>query len=188
MDTWRLGSGRAVALVAVLGLLVCGTAAAVPCGIGGVSPNAGCRDGSGANDSADKLNDGAYFGIDTWALLNRAESDDGAPATGVDETLWTGDFAGENGYFDLNPMIWAWYEALNVVLKDGVTEEVQWSAYRLPEGHLDYTWSYNGGGKEISHISLYGAGNGVPVPAPTPLALVGLGLVGLLLVRRRLLG
>lgn len=44
------------------------------------------------------------------------------------------------------------------------------SACRLPEGRLGYAWSDNGGGKAISDISLYSAGNGVSVPAPTPLA------------------
>jgi hypothetical protein len=162
-----------------------GNVNAVPCGTAGVTPNTGCEDGVGANDSESAMNSNSYFGINTWELLDK--TDEGGP----NSDFWTGDFSGPNGDFLLDSGIWSAYDDLSVVLKDGVTgtnDDVFWSAYLLEEDTLAYDWDYDGR-KDISHLSLYGTGdgNGNPnngnggneVPAPAPLALMAAGLLGM---------
>ena len=55
----------------------------------------------------------------------------------------------------------------------------------LINGGTSGTFSQMGDFNAMSHVSLYVRGEGTPVPAPATLALLGAGLIGLAVVRRR---
>lgn len=161
-----------------------GGAKAVPCGWGGVTPSGICADGplGDANDSVDDINTLAFGGFPDWFEVTKTLDDDGA-----DAAIWTGDFTGTTGDFTLYDGIWSDYETLAVVLKGGgstANKDIKWSVYMLVNPELTYDWNYDGGEKDISHLTLYardGEGDGeedTPVPEPATMILFGTGLLG----------
>lgn len=182
-----------VVLIAI-GVFLPFVAQAVPCGYGGVSPSAGCRDGGDGIkvDTENYLNGiidpphnpdntTPFFGFNDWEELDKTDD-------GIDTSYWFGDFTGTDGDFTLNAGIWLEYEHLLVVLKDGGSStdpDIYWSAYLLEDGQLYHTWEYDGI-KELSHATLYGSGDpSNPVPEPATMLLFGIGLVGLAGYSRR---
>lgn len=192
-----------IATVAAFGALaLSGQAQAVPCGPysthGGIkigatdlgASSATCRNSAknDANDSAADLNNGNYFGSNTWVQLDKS------PDGGTDASLWSFnpviiDGKTKSGTFSITSTAWSLYSQLVVVLKDGgstLNKDIKWSAYLLPTGVTGpYDWSYDLR-KGVSHISLYGIRGGtVTVPEPATLAIFALGLFGAGMVLRR---
>ncbi len=178
--------------IAALGVLVSGYANAVPCGTydtyGGVQQATTCQNApsGNANDTVADLNDGNYFGYNDWQLLTSTGDQGG---TGSD--YWTGIPASggvRSGTFQLVSGIWDDFASLVVVLRDGGSwhdSRYKWAAYLLPEDFLGtYNWSYDGGHKALSRMTLYGR-LPPPVAEPASFALVLTGLAGLAYLRWR---
>jgi hypothetical protein len=182
---------------AALGLLLAGSANAVPCGYYGVEPSAQCRDGTGMQDSAEVINAGAYFGVSNWQFLDRVDTDGDRSnlefwqVTGAARGLPAGTFALATG-------IWDKYSKLAVALKGGGawpvgspvgTPSVNWSLYQLMPGESLYDWVYgatrSGMLRNIFTITLYGIEGTRSVAEPGIIGLLLIGVAGLILVLRR---
>ena len=186
---------KALSALALLSALASGTAQAVPCGpwetMGGVYQAVACRDGrlGDSNDSVHDMNRGNSFGYNDWLELDRTSDDS------LGEQFWTVDYnvgqrglTGYTGTFHLASDIWRYFKDIVVVLKDGGSysnRDIKWSAYLLPREQLGtYNWSYDGGHKRISHLTIYARLR--PVSEPAGLALVATGLLAMgYMLRRR---
>ena len=177
-----------VALAAV-SLLASGYADAVPCGTygiyGGVQEAVGCRNGLDAQDSVDDLNGGNFFGFNDWEMLARL-----TPATPDSADFWSvspPNGKARSGTLTLAAGLWDQFASLVVVLRDGASwhdNRFKWSAYLLPAGQYGtYHWSYDGGYKNLTNMTLYG--RVAPVSEPASLALVATGVAGVMFLRRR---
>jgi hypothetical protein len=185
---------------AAVGLLLAGTANAVPCGFFGVEPSAQCRDGTGIQDSVEIINAGGFFGVSNWQFLDRVDThtdlsnQDFWRVVGAHRGLPAGSFALADG-------IWNTYSKLAVALKGGGaypvgapadTPAVNWSLYQLVPGQSLYDWVYgatrSGILRNLFTITLYGVAGGVTptsVAEPGTIGLLLIGAAALMLVGRR---
>ncbi len=179
-----------------LGLLMAGSANAVPCGYYGVEPSSQCRDGTGIRDSAEVINAGGYFDVSNWELLDRVG---GGDPSNVDFWRVSGAIYGlPAGTFTLASGIWDKYAQLSVALKGlgayptGApkgTPAVNWSLYQLIPGQSLYDWVYgatrSGLLQNVFTLTLYGVLRPTDVTEPGTLALFLVGAVALIMVGSR---
>ena len=179
-------------LLAVAGLGMLATwsfnaqAAMLTCGNFQLGDAVACEDGNDNNDPYPSNLEA--FGV-SWTAIDKddaADLTDGNDGdTGQLESLfhWT---AGPDedpsdahfGQWFLDDAIWGTYDRLVIVLKAGPV----FSSFELEFGDLVGDWISEQG---LSHASLYGIVGDTTVPEPGTLGLLGLGLLGVGLARRR---
>jgi hypothetical protein len=93
---------------------------------------------------------------------------------------------GDTGTITFDPSIWSNFTSLAIGLKSGAGQyDPDWVIFTITGGDTTIDWSISptqAGG--LSHVNLYGIRGG-DVPVPGTLGLLGLGLAGLGMVRRR---
>jgi hypothetical protein len=182
-------------MVLYLGIILLsmpGTASALPCSVGYVDGSANgvnngsyaCQDGAlgDNNDSASDLD--GFFGLNGWEFLQQEDTPGGLITT-VDIGLEVDpDNNAPSGTWAFDASVWDSYSNIIIVVKDGRTpENIYWSAYHVTSGDTSGDWDT--GGRGLSHLTVYGVRE-EQVPEPTTLGLLGMGLAGLGLMRRRL--
>lgn len=170
-----------------------------------------CGDGVlNTNDSASVLNANKIAGFDNWGLVAKVDS---AGQAGLDDPLATTGVPGlSSGEWAFNTV--TAYNQYLIVIKDGSVDDpndteppankISWfwflvdmtAACSSTTAFSTYdecgTWTMfgeNGNIKAISHLALYGSDEGgappITVPEPLTVVLIGSGLLGIGLSRRR---
>ena len=159
-------------------LLISNTAAAIPCGLGGVSGSIACQDGIANNDFVSDplaVNTENFFGFNDWVYLQKQDLPSPLE-TNIDVGLVvTPTTASDTGEWSFSSIVWDIYEDAMIVLKAGPA----FSGYRLDFNTEPTSGTWDTGGRDLSHLTLYARGDSHSVPEPATFFLFGAGLVGL---------
>lgn len=189
MNTWNRLLALPFAIVAMLGVLVCGSVQAGvvtcdPSSLPLVTNTTDCEKSTSAtqdflNSDPMTVNAEEFFGFNDWLFLDKDEYDDNS---------------GQSGIWAVDASVWDNYGNLMLIFKDGAGTTLigylalegatggTWeSPFRSPEFDLDKKI------KDVSHISYYvrGAVTQVPDAGSIVLMLIGLAFLGLSRIRSR---
>lgn len=147
-----------------------------------------CETGSGnPNGNGSTIN--AHYGGD-WTNVG-SETASGNFGSWFDVTLTSGSWGGgdASGGWTISSDFWATYDdaVISMHVGNGGGEPDHW-AWLITDGDTSGSWAYDfqsGGGGGLSNLHLWGRGEGASVPEPAPIALMGLGLIGLVLSRKK---
>jgi hypothetical protein len=165
------------------------------CGQFSADPALSCAGGPGQVEDTAAV--GALYPPDNWNYIDKdegpGETDDDFFLT--DAAFGTIDYGTTmDGFFFISSSLLSTYDQFVLVLKGGNLDP-RWAAFDIDvaslvdgtaDGFAGYfygAWSTARNG--LSHSTLFGRGESVQVPEPGTLALLGLGLAGLGLARRR---
>ncbi len=163
------------------------TAFAIPCGSGGVSGSVSCQDGIGKNDKtpggvAVTVNNESFFGFSDWLFLQK--DNEGSLETNI-STDWTitpedGGWADDKGDWSFLSNVWDNYTDVMIVLKGGNHNGVYFSGYLLDNELEPINSTWDTGGRDVSHLTLYARNqnqppDSPPIPEPGILLMLGSG-------------
>lgn len=125
------------------------------------------------------VNKEAFFGFSDWTYVSRTDLGSGQGQSGswsLDSDLW-------NDYSDLMLVFKSGKDTtlLGYLVVDGASSGTWKSPFREPE----FDFNPNNKIKDVSHITYYARGIATSVPESSSFLLLGLGLFGLLAIRRR---
>lgn len=194
--------GASLMVGGAAGAATCDTAYSTAVTGNGSDANSGCFLGSTNNDTLNPLqvNTDAAFGSKDWAYAGKLlETEDGNVSIGA----VLGDNSGTfDGTWSVIPTLFSMYDELMIVLKggNGNIDPDTYVAYRITEAdgtsgsyvspffNVDRKTGEPKEQADISHISFYVRGDGVPgavpLPAGMPLLLAGMGAMALLARRK----
>ena len=180
-----------------LGLMLTGTASAVPILCDSLAKNhmyvdssqvSACIDAGTGNISGNPATDDFLLAGGNAAGWSLASKDDAANPFNIATTQV---FSGKNssGTWSIDPSYWSTNTMGALGFKFGTGNKPdEWFIFDLVFGVSSGTWSFvnvNNKGGGLSHTNLYSKEGGNNVPEPGTLALLGLGLAGMGLARRR---
>lgn len=143
------------------------------------------EDGTNYNNVAD-IN--ALYPTDPWAYAGELTDN------GVDNflTVTAGSWGSSSvsGTWEIGAGFWSLFDeaVVSIHVGQGGGAPDAW-AWLMTPGDLSGTWSYDklsGGGGGLSNIKLFGRGDGTTVPEPDMVTLLAVGLLGMVVARRRL--
>lgn len=188
MNTWNRLLALPFAIVALMGVLVCGSVqagviACDPSSFPLVTNTVDCEKSTSANQdflntNPMTVNAEEFFGFDDWIFVKK-------------------DGEGQNGIWSINAALWASYSEIMLIFKDGADTTLM--GYLLADGATSGTWEspfrepefdFNPDNKikDVSHISYYvrGAVTQVPDTGSIVLMLIGLAFLGVSRIRSKI--
>lgn len=146
-----------------------------------VTNTVSCEKGAATQDflntNPSTVNQEAFFGFTDWTYLTRNDLGEGQSGQwSVDSSIW-------NQYSDLLLVFKSGKDTtlLGFLVADGATGGSWQSPFREPE--FDFNPDHKI--KDVSHITYYVRGIATSVPESSSILLLGLGLISLLVMRRR---